>query len=202
LKEAFRLLEDGAEARTIDAAMVEFGFAMGPLTLIDMAGIDILAFTDKQMCNAFPHHIPLSRIATSLVEQGRLGQKTGTGVYKYEKGDYTPRDSRVTREIIANVQAKNGKTPRDVGADEITDRLVLRMVSEAFRVVEDRIAQRQSDIDVAMVLGTGFPDFRGGVLKYAHDLGLNNVVSRLESLAERFGERFRPCEFLRNKTGV
>jgi 3-hydroxyacyl-CoA dehydrogenase/enoyl-CoA hydratase/3-hydroxybutyryl-CoA epimerase len=100
------------------------------------------------------------------------------------------------------VQKQVGKTPRDVGEDEITDRLVLRMVAEAFCVVQERIAQRQSDIDIAMVLGTGFPDFRGGVLKYAYDTGLEIVVSRLDSLADRFGERFRPCEFLRNETGV
>ncbi len=76
------------------------------------------------------------------------------------------------------------------------------MVAEAFCVVQEQIAQRQSDIDVAMVLGTGFPDFRGGVLKYAYDTGLKAITSRLDSLAERFGERFRPCDFLRNETGV
>ncbi len=86
--------------------------------------------------------------STSLVEQGCLGQNTGGGVYKYEKGDYTPQD------------------------------------------------------DVAMALGTVFPDFRGGVLKYAYDLGIDNVICRLESPAERFGERFRLCKFLQNKTGV
>jgi 3-hydroxyacyl-CoA dehydrogenase len=202
LKEAFRLLEDGAEARVIDAAMVEFGFAMGPLTLIDMAGIDILALTDRQMCRAFPHHVPLSRIAASLVEQGCLGQKTCKGVYKYRQGDYTPRDSHLAGDIIANVQRELGKTPREVEAGEITERLVMRMIGEAFRVVEEKIAQRQSDIDVAVVLGAGFPDFRGGVLKYAYDLGIDKVVSRLESLADEFGERFRPCEFLRNEAGV
>ena len=202
LKEAFQLLEDGAEPRAVDVAMVDFGFEMGPLTLIDMAGLDILAFTDKQMCSAFSHHLPLSRVATSLVEQGRLGQKTAAGVYKYQKGDYTPRDSDLTRSIIAGVQNEAGKVPRDVNADEITDRLVLRMVGEAFYVVEEQIAQRESDVDVAMVLGTGFPDFRGGVLKYAYDLGIDEVIRRLESLAERFGERFRPCEFLKERSGV
>jgi len=201
-KEAFQLLEDGAQPRAIDAAMVDFGFAMGPLTLIDMAGIDILALTDKQMCNAFSHHLPLSQIAMSLVERGCLGQKTDAGVYKYQKGDYTPQDSDLTRSIIAGVQKESGKTARDIDADEIADRLILRMVAEAFYVVEEQIAQRESDIDVAMVLGTGFPDFRGGVLKYAHDLGIGEVIRRLESLAERFGERFRPCKFLQEKTGV
>jgi len=201
-KEAFQLLEDGAQPRAVDAAMVDFGFAMGPLTLIDMAGIDILALTDKQMCSAFSHHLPLSRIAASLVERGRLGQKTAAGVYTYQKGDYTGYDSDLTRSIIADVQKEAGKAPRDVNADEIADRLILRMVGEAFYVVEEQIAQRESDIDVAMVLGTGFPDFRGGVLKYAYDLGIDEVIRRLESLSERFGERFRPCKLLKEKSGV
>ena len=72
----------------------------------------------------------------------------------------------------------------------------------AFCVAQEQIAQRQSDIDVAMVLGIGFPDFRGGVLKYAYDTGLEEIRSRLDSLADRLGECFRPCEFLRNETGV
>jgi len=201
-KEAFQLLEDGAEPRAADAAMVDFGFAMGPLTLIDMAGIDILALTDKQMCSTFSHHLPLSQVAISLVEQGCLGQKTDAGVYTYRKGDYTPRDSDLTRSIIAGVQRQSGKALRDIDADEITDRLIMRMVGEAFYVVEEQIAQRESDIDVAMVLGTGFPDFRGGVLKYAYDLGIDEVIRRLASLAERFGERFGPCKFLKERSGV
>ena len=111
-------------------------------------------------------------------------------------------NSRTTRDIITSVQKEVGKAARDVGTDEITDCLVLRMVAEAFCVVQEQIARRQSDIDVAMVLGTGFPDFRGGVLKYAYDTGLETIASRLDWLAERFGEQFRPCEFLRNETGV
>lgn len=202
LKEAFQLLEDGAKPGDIDAAMVDFGFSMGPLTLIDMAGIDILALADKQMCDAFSHHLPLSRVATLMVERGCLGQKTGAGVYTYRKGEYTPQDSDLTRSIIASVQRQAGKTARNIDAGEISDRLIMRMVAEAFRVVEEQIAQRESDIDVAMVLGTGFPDFRGGVLKYAYDIGINEVMRRLESLAERFGERFRPCSLLKERAGV
>jgi 3-hydroxyacyl-CoA dehydrogenase/enoyl-CoA hydratase/3-hydroxybutyryl-CoA epimerase len=76
------------------------------------------------------------------------------------------------------------------------------MVNEAFYVVEEEIAERESDIDAATVLGTGFPDFRGGVLKYAYDLGIDEVLSRLDSLAERCGGRFEACKLLRKRTGV
>ena len=104
--------------------------------------------------------------------------------------------------IIADVLKKVGKTSREIEANDITDRLILRMIGEPVYVLQEQIAQRESDIDVAMVLGAGFPDLRGGLLKYAFDLSVDEVIRRLESLAERFGDRFRPCEFLKGKTGV
>jgi 3-hydroxyacyl-CoA dehydrogenase len=202
LKEAFWLWEEGADPRAMDSAMVEFGFPMGPLTLADMAGLDILAHVDRVMSKVFPSHGCLSPVAIRLVEQGHLGQKSGAGVYKYEKGDYTPHRHDVGERILAKVRRQSGRTPREVGKDEITERLTLRMVNEAFYVLEEGIAQRESDIDAAMVLGTGFPDFRGGVLKYARDLGLSTVLNRLERLEKRFGERFSPCSHLREMKGV
>jgi 3-hydroxyacyl-CoA dehydrogenase len=192
LKEAFYLLEDGADPRAIDAAAVDFGFPMGPLTLIDMAGLDILAFTDEVMRKAFHHHKPESDVLSQLVEKGLLGQKTGSGLYKYQKGDYTPHDNPEAQKIIANVRKKKAKQPAEIDKDAITERLVLRMVNEALYVMDEKIAQRQSDLDVAMVLGLGFPDFRGGLLKYANDLGIENVKKRLEALADQFGPRFQP----------
>ena len=199
-KEAFWLLEEGAAARDVDEAMVEFGFPMGPLTLIDMAGIDILADVDKVMRRAFPAHGGLSGVAEGLVARGLLGQKTGAGVYRYEKGDYARHDSETTDEILADVRRRRGLAPRPVHGEEITRRLVLRMVNEAFYVIQEGIAQRESDVDAAMVLGTGFPDFRGGVMKYARDLGLAKVVALLDALAADVGERFAPCRLLRDQS--
>jgi len=199
LKEAFWLLEEGAEPQAIDAAAAEFGFPMGPLTLIDMAGLDILAHTDAVLSRAFPRHGPLSAIVPRLVEQGQLGQKSGAGVYRYEPGDYTPHPSEVADAIVADVRA--GRC-REIASDEIARRLVLRMVAEAFCVLEEGIAQRESDIDAAMVLGTGFPDFRGGALKHARDLGLDTVFEQLGALAEQCGARFAPCTLLREMRGT
>lgn len=196
LKEAFYLLEDGAEPEAIDAAMVDFGFPMGPLTLIDMAGIDILVATDRVMRQVFPRHGYLSAIATRLVEGGHLGQKAGAGVYKYEKGAYTPRSNEDTRRLIAEVRSGLNRMPRKVENDEIGERLVLRMVAEASYVLDEGVARCESDLDVATVLGIGFPDFRGGVMRHARDLGLDAVRRRLADLAARFGERFRPGTFV------
>ena len=201
LKEAFWLLEEGASPAQIDRVMVKFGFAMGPLVLIDMSGVDILVLTDALMRRAFPHHGALSSIALRLADEGLLGQKTGSGVYRYEKGDHTPHPSDDAGRIIADVRRQRGAAPCDVSDEEITRRLVLRMVAEAFCVLEEGIIQRGSDLDVAMVLGTGLADFRGGVLRYAYDLGLNEVLTQLEELTEKCGPRFSPCRLLREEAG-
>ncbi len=201
-KEAYWLLAEGASAEAIDAAMVEFGFPMGPLTMIDMTGIDILAHADAVLGRAFPSHGGLPPVVERLIAQGRLGQKTGGGVYDYEPGSTTPRPSAATSAVLDAVRRESGLTPCRIGSREIVRRLVLRMVNEAFYVLEEGIAQRESDIDVALVLGLGFPDFRGGVLKYARDLGLGSVCDDLQKLATQFGERFSPCELLRNMKGA
>ena len=190
LKEAFWLLQEGAAPAAIDGAMVEFGFAMGPLSLIDMAGLDILVCSDRVLRRAFPRHGVLPAVAERLVAQGQLGQKSGAGVYRYEKGDYAPRPSDTTAGILDGVRREQGLAPRKIEKDEITERLVLRMVSEAFYVLEESIVQRPSDLDVATVLGIGFPDFRGGVLQYARDAGMERVMSKLDRLVAQCGERF------------
>lgn len=192
LKEAFWLLEDGAEPQAVDAAMAAFGFPMGPLTLIDMAGLDILAHADEALRRAFPRHGPLPQVVARLVAAGRLGQKAGAGVYNYAPGNYTPHPSEETAALVGEVRRERGIAPRPVAADEIAQRLVLRMVAEALWVMEEGIALREADVDAAMVLGTGFPDFRGGVLRYARDLGLGSARQQLGALTARFGERFAP----------
>jgi 3-hydroxyacyl-CoA dehydrogenase/enoyl-CoA hydratase/carnithine racemase len=200
--EAFALFEEGASPREIDASMTKFGFPMGPLSTIDMTGIDILAMTDRQMQAAFPYHLPVPRIVRELVGLGLLGQKTGAGVYKYQKGDTTPRANDRAEMLVDSIRRVSGAAARAIGVDEMVDRLVLRLVGEAFRVVEEGIVGRESDLDVASVLGAGFPDFRGGVLKYAYDQGIDNSITRLRTLADKFGERFRPCQYIINKMGV
>ncbi|HID24802.1 MAG TPA: 3-hydroxyacyl-CoA dehydrogenase, partial [Planctomycetaceae bacterium] len=202
LKEAFWLLEEGADPRTIDRAAVDFGFPMGPLALIDMAGLDILKATDRVLRRAFPWHRPECVLVERLVEAGHLGQKTGAGVYKYQPGDYTPQDHAAMADLLRDVRQKGQRAARPIDSGEITDRLVLRMVAEAFRVLEDAVVQRESDMDVAMVLGVGFPDFRGGLVRYARDRGLDRIVDRLKTLAERYGERFAPNKLLRQLSGT
>jgi 3-hydroxyacyl-CoA dehydrogenase len=197
LQEAFSLFEEGASAPQIDATALEFGFPMGPLALIDVIGLDILVHAQRVLHHAFRHHGPLSPIAVRLVQRGHLGQKTGAGVYRYEPGSHKPLASHETAEVVAEVREETRRQPRDIGREEISERLVLRMVVEAFRVLEEGIARNPADLDVAMVLGTGFPEFRGGVMKYARDVGLDKVRARLEQLSDQCGERFLPSGLLR-----
>jgi 3-hydroxyacyl-CoA dehydrogenase len=196
LKEAFWLLEAGAEPEAVDAAMLEFGFVMGPFVLIDMAGLDILVLTDAVLRGAFPHHGGPAEIAVRLVQAGHLGQKSGSGVYLYEKGSHQPRPNPTAAEIIAAARQRRGACPGPMTAEEITRRLVLRVVNEAFYVLEEGLCQRPSDLDVAMVLGTGLADFRGGVVRYAQDRGLDRVRGELENLAAQCGERYAPGKLL------
>lgn len=196
--EAYQLLEEGADPFAVDAAMTAFGFPMGPLAIIDMTGIDILAFTDKQMHTAFPLHIPLTEIAHNLINEGMVGQKCGCGVYRYENGNRKPLPNERTVQLVKIFAEKEKKTLHDFSSEEITERLVFRLIAEGFRVVEEKIAQNERDIDVAMVLGIGFPDFRGGVLRYARDYGLKEVSDRLSKLASRHGGRYSPCTYLQS----
>jgi 3-hydroxyacyl-CoA dehydrogenase len=202
LKEAFEVVADGADPSAVDAAMVGFGLPMGPLALIDMAGLDILADTSRVLTRAFPRHGPLSPVAVRLVERGHLGQKTGAGVYRYEPGDRTPHPSEETARIVAEVQEETGRPPRRIGTEKIVQRLVLVMVSEAACVLAEGIARCAADLDVATVLGMGFPDWRGGVVTYARDLGLDRVRADLEALTAEHGERFAPCDSLNDLQGA
>ena len=196
LKEAFWLLEEGAAPLAVDLAMVEFGFPMGPLALVDMGGLDILVATDRALRGAFSRHGPMPPLAAELAARGRYGQKTGSGVYKYVPGDHTPRNSETTARLMAERSA-GGDRPNDCGdgempSERIAHRLVMRMIAEASHVLNDGIVRDGRDLDAAMVLGVGFPDFRGGPVQYARQLGLDRVAAELRELAARHGARFSP----------
>ncbi|MCZ6690182.1 MAG: 3-hydroxyacyl-CoA dehydrogenase NAD-binding domain-containing protein [Planctomycetota bacterium] len=188
IREACLLLEEGYEIGQVDAAMKEFGMPMGPLRLIDEVGIIVAA---KVADNLDGGAIPA--VLQALVKDGRLGRKGGEGFYHYSKGLARipwmgPRER--PDETVRNLP---GIPRRPMGDPvDIVARLVLPMVSEAAACLEEAIAAKASDVDLASVLGFGFAPFRGGVLSYADHLGLELVLSNLEALASRFGERLKP----------
>jgi 3-hydroxyacyl-CoA dehydrogenase len=167
LQEAFFLLEDGASKQKHRPSGRRFRFPDGAVRVDRHGGARYPGGCSAGAADAFPHHGPLSSIAPRLVESGALGQKSGGGVYRYDPGDVKPHPSPATGRIVAEVRRASGRPPREIRRTRSPNGLILRMVNEAFYAVQEGIVQRESDVDVALVLATGFPDFRGGVLKYA-----------------------------------
>ena len=156
LRQAMFLLDEGASPAQVDGALEKFGMAMGPFRMSDLAGNDIGWRIRKRRYVEKPH-VAYSRIADRLCEQGRFGQKTGAGWYRYESGRRDALPDPAVDAIIAAYRAAIGVTPRKIDADEIVDRCILALVNEGARILEEGIAQRASDIDVVYVAGYGFP---------------------------------------------
>ncbi len=176
-----RMLLEGASPAQIDEALTAFGSKLGPCAMGDLAGLDI----SWRMRRATGGTAP---IADALVEAGRLGQKTRKGYYRYDESGRTPSHDPEVTAIIETVSEAHGVTRREIGAEEIIDRLILPMVNEGARILEEGIAARASDIDLIWLHGYGFPRWRGGPMFYAQSRGLRQVVARLEALAESTGD--------------
>jgi 3-hydroxyacyl-CoA dehydrogenase len=183
---AHDLIMAGALPQQIDAALQEFGMAMGPFRVGDLAGLDIGWALRKRRSAEFPDR-DFSTVADVLCEAGRFGQKTGAGWYRYEPGSRHPvPDPKVTA-IIEEYRRKKGVTPRTVGAQEIVERCIYALINEGARIIEDRIAQRSSDIDLVYLNGYGFPAYRGGPMFYADTVGLHEIARALERIAAQPG---------------
>ena len=184
------MLQEGALPWQIDRVLTGFGFAMGPFAVADLAGLDIGASARRAFGISFP-------IADAMVGAGRLGQKTGAGWYRYAADGRTAEPDAETERIIRKTAAALGKTEREIPAEEILDRMVLAMVNEGARVLEEGIVARASDIDVVFVHGYGWPAWRGGPMWYAENQGLALVRDRLAELAVRTGDdTLRPAPLL------
>jgi 3-hydroxyacyl-CoA dehydrogenase len=179
---AEQLLVQGATPAQVDRALEEFGMAMGPFKVGDLAGLDIGWSIRKRRAATNPEQAS-PRIADWICEAGRFGQKTGSGWYRYEPGARTPVDEPATAETIEKFRAKAGVAPRPVSDDEIVTRCVYSLINEGARIVEEGIAYRASDIDVVWLNGYGFPRHRGGPMFYANEIGLQEVVRGLQSFA-------------------
>ena len=182
-RQAMFLLDEGASVEQIDHAMESFGFAMGPFRMSDLAGNDISWYIRKRRYVEKPD-LKYSRVADRLCEVGRFGQKTGAGWYDYKPGDRTAYSSTIVAGTLEQYRQATGIAPRDIGNEEIVERLVYALVNEAAKILEDGIALRASDIDVIYLTGYGFPLWRGGPMFYADQKGLANVVSAMQRFAQ------------------
>jgi 3-hydroxyacyl-CoA dehydrogenase len=195
-KQAGFLLEEGCLPAQVDQAMESFGFAMGPFRMGDLSGNDIGWAARKRRALENPGY-KSSRIPDLLCEMGRFGQKTAGGWYDYDAGGRTPRPSALVTEMILAYARDAGIARRKVTDQEIVDRLILSMVNEGAFILEERIAQRASDIDVAYTSGYGFPAYRGGPMFYADTVGLPNVLVRIaEFAAGPYGDLWTPAPLL------
>jgi 3-hydroxyacyl-CoA dehydrogenase len=182
LRQALFLLDEGALPAEVDGALEGWGMAMGPFRMSDLAGNDI-GWAIRKRRYAEQPDVAYSRIADRLCEQGRFGQKTGAGWYRYEAGrrDAIP-DPAVDAMIVA-YSREQGITRRRISGDEIVDRCVLALVNEGAKILDEGIAQRASDIDLVYLAGYGFPPYRGGPMFYADTIGLDRVVRRMKAFA-------------------
>jgi len=191
LSEAVRLLEEGCRIEDVDGALAAFGMPVGPLALLDDVGIDVAAKGGQTMAAAFPERLPLSARFDAFTAERRLGRKTGKGFYRY-RGTRREKPDPAAYALAGTRPAAKSSLPPDV----IEARLLMPMINEAAFCLEDRIVDSAAKLDLAMIFGTGFPPFRGGLLQYADDLGADRIVNRLEDLAERLGPRFSPAPLL------
>ena len=180
-QEANLLLVEGALPAEIDAAMQGFGMAMGPYEAQDMSGLDIAyANIRRQNAGATPRHVPL--VERLVEDHKRLGRKTGAGWYDYG-AEGKPVVSALVTEEIHRVSAEAGKTRRSFTAEGIVERITLAMIAEACAILDEGIAERPQDIDLALVHGYGFPRWRGGLMHHADSLGAKDLLARYAALA-------------------
>ncbi len=180
------LITAGALPQQIDGALQKFGMAMGPFRMGDLAGLDIGWATRKRRAAEAGVEMKPG-VADKLCEAGRYGQKTGSGWYRYEAGKRDPIPDAVTEQLITDYRAANGITPRKIDDAEVIERCIFALVNEGARILQEGIAARASDIDVAYLNGYGFPLHRGGPMLYADIVGLPNVVRALRRFAAEPG---------------
>jgi 3-hydroxyacyl-CoA dehydrogenase len=182
-QQAEKLILEGALPHTVDKVLTDFGFPMGPFAMGDLAGLDVGWRIRKGRGTKSP-------VADRICELGRFGQKTGSGYFKYDKGDRTPIPDPDVEKIIVDVATEQGITRRHVTDEEILQRLLYPMVNEGAKILDEKIAIRASDIDVIWVYGYGWPVYRGGPMFWADQIGVRALRDRMREFQKASGEAF------------
>jgi 3-hydroxyacyl-CoA dehydrogenase/enoyl-CoA hydratase/3-hydroxybutyryl-CoA epimerase len=201
--ESFWLLDEGHRIEDIDRAMVDWGMPIGPLALTDEVGIDVAGKVAHIMAAAFADRVRLPAWLDRLSEGDRLGVKSGKGIYRYEGRERQDPDPAVYAAL--GLDPKDPRHPRnpreasggDPSLEAMADRMVLPMVNEAARCLAEQVVRSAGELDLAMIFGTGFPPFRGGLCRWADQQGLQQIIATLERLEGAVGDRCRPSEALR-----
>ncbi len=196
-REAQLLLLEGCSPRQVDAALERFGMAMGPVAMGDLAGLDV-GYKARQSRRTGEDDPRPYAVSARLVESGRLGQKTGGGYYRYDSETRARESDPEVEAMIREEADRFGIEQREIGEGEIIARCIYPLVNEGARILEERIAQRASDIDIVYVYGYAFPVARGGPMFHADQTGLKNVYEQILEFRDRHGEKnWRPANLLR-----
>jgi 3-hydroxyacyl-CoA dehydrogenase len=195
-REAQFLVEEGASVPAVDQAMYEWGMAMGPLAVGDLAGLDVGWRIRKEYRHLEKPGVRQPLAEDRLCEMGRYGQKTGAGWYKYDENRRAIPDPAVA-ELVRKAADEAGIKQRQISKEEIIDRLVYALVNEGARILQEGFALRAVDIDIIYINGYGFPAHRGGPMWYADTVGLKNVLARINEFHRRHGELWEPAPLLR-----
>ncbi|MGQ4601123.1 3-hydroxyacyl-CoA dehydrogenase NAD-binding domain-containing protein [Nocardia sp. R6R-6] len=195
-REALFLLEEGAFPADVDRVLTQFGFAMGPFTMTDMAGHDLAVDSRRRAIATRPTGRRYCDLDLWLVDLGRLGQKSGAGWYRYVDGDRTPHPDPDLNRQLAEYSARIGIERRRIGADEILERCLYALVNRAAWLLEQGVAAQPSDIDLVYVTGYGFPARKGGPLYWADSVGSADVLAAVERLHRQHGVWWEPAPLL------
>ena len=196
LRETQFLIEEGATIEQVDAVLVEFGMAMGPFAVADLAGLDVGWRIRREYAHLVPKGQRVPLIADKLCERGRYGQKTGAGWYRYAAGSRAPVPDPEVEHLIRDCATQAGIPQRQVSNAEILDRTVYALANEGARILDEGFAQRASDIDVIYVYGYGFPAARGGPMYHADSVGLGKVLDRVQAFERQHGDLWQPAPLL------
>ena len=194
-REAQFLAEEGAAIEAVDAALYEFGMAMGPLATADLAGLDIGWRIRKEHRHLQKAGVRQPIAEDRLCEMGRFGQKAGAGWYKYDENRRAIADPEVAA-LVRQWAASANIARREISSAEIVDRCIYALVNEGARILEQGYAQRSVDIDIIYLNGYGFPAYRGGPMWYADTVGLKNVYERICEFQKQHGELWTPAPLL------
>lgn len=191
MNEGLSMLEEGVDIERIDRAITDFGMPMGPFVLADEVGIDVAYKVAKILEEAYGSRMTAPKFVGEMVERKLWGKKVGKGFYIHEG-----KNKRVINPQIAEILKTSSDMHAVLDSQLMVDRFVLVMLNEACRCLDEKIIENPAYLDMAMITGTGFPPFRGGLLRYADSVGLSKVVSRMHELSAKYGERFKPVDLL------
>ena len=192
MMEAVFYLQEGSSVDKVDGVFVKkFGMPMGPFELMDSVGLDVCVKVSRVFKKSLSERFEVPELFLKLEKTDRLGQKNNKGFYKYEKGRKTGVDSLIYSDLGLS-------DPTDPLSDEeLVKRAMCNMVNEASVVLfEEKVVHCAEDLDMAMIMGTGFPPFRGGLLRWADKVGIEKIVSDLQKFSTKHGNRFKPASSL------